>query len=142
MLKGAIMTKEYEILFIMKPHLSEEAYAEATATFQNWITSTGGEVTLLKPQGLKELATIFDKNTHGYYVQCQFKSGSPTLIELRDRIKVSEVIFRYLIVTLDSIIGKEKPEKPKKAKKVSSAPPIDRPPVDRVDRTPKVAVKG
>lgn len=135
------MTKEYEILFIMKPHLSEEAYAEATATFQTWITSTGGEVTLLKPLGLKELATIFDKQTHGYYVQCQFKSGNPTLVELRSRIKVSETIFRYLIVTLDSIVAKERPEKPKKAKKAAS-PSTERPVAERTERAPRVAVKG
>lgn len=104
-------------MLIIKPHLSEEKYQEVISGFEKWITSTGGEITLLKPWGTRELATEFDKNTHGYYVQCQFKAENATLEELNSRLRVNESIFRFLLVTMDSIRPKnprvEKVKKPK-----------------------------
>jgi len=105
--------KAYEILFIIKPHLPEETNQEILTSFQHWITSTGGEILLFKPWGLKELATVLDKFTHGYYVQCHFKGTNKTLTEIKNRIAVSETIFRNLLVTLDSVQSeKEQVEKP------------------------------
>ncbi len=114
--------KEYEILFIVKPHQSDETNQEVVSTFEKWITSTGGEVTLMKPWGLKELATVFDKHTHGYYVQCQFKAGNETLNEIKNRLAVSEVIFRHLMVTLDSIQSSKPPKV--KVKKAAAQPKV------------------
>ena len=119
------MTKEYEILFIMKPHLGEEVYTETIAAFQSWITGTEGEIVSLKTLGIRELATIFEKMNQGYYVQCHFKGTPATLTEIQNRIKVNEVIFRQLIVTIDSIVEKPKPEKEKKAKKTALAKPAE-----------------
>ncbi len=112
--EGVLLTvmNAYEILFIIKPHLAEEANEEIMKSFQGWVTSTGGEVTLFKPWGLRELATVFEKHTHGFYVQCQFKCGNPTLAEIKTRLGVSETVFRYLLVTLDSVQSdKNGPEK-------------------------------
>ncbi len=132
------MTHEYEILFIMKPHLGEEIYTETITTFQSWITSTGGEIVSLKPLGTRELATIFNKFSQGYYVQCHFKGNNATLDEIQNRVRVSEIIFRQLVVTIDSIIEKPRPEKEKKAKKTIAA----KPPESSERPTEKVGVKG
>ncbi len=105
--------KAYEILFIIKPHLPEETNQEIISAFQGWITNNEGEVTLMNPWGIKELATVLDKFTHGYYVQCQFKGTNKTLNEIKNRIAVSETIFRHLLVTLDSVFTDKKPKEKK-----------------------------
>ncbi len=113
--------KAYETLFIIRPHLAEDVNEEIMKSFQEWITSTGGEITLFKPWGLRELATVLDKNTHGFYVQCQFKGTNKTLTEIKNRIAVSETIFRHLTVTLDSVVS-DKPIPPAKPRTPRPAP--------------------
>ena len=114
--------REYEILYIIKPHLSEEDYTKIIHTFEGWITQNGGEILLSNVMGLKELATVLDKQTHGYYVQCQFRSGNEALDEIATRLGVSETIFRHLLVTLDSIQPKPGSEAKKKPRKSDTTP--------------------
>lgn len=113
--------REYEILYIIKPHLPEEDYTKIIQNFEGWITQKGGELLLSNPIGLKELATVFDKQTSGYFVQCQFKGNNEVLDEIHTRLAVSESIFRHLLVSLDSILqkpgSKRLTKKEKKAKK-------------------------
>ncbi len=113
--------REYEILYIIKPHLPDEDYTKIVAAFEGWITSNGGEIILSNVMGLKELATVFDKKTHGYYVQCQFKSGNEALLEIQSKLAVNEIIFRHLLVTLDSIHPKPGSELKKRNKKSKSS---------------------
>ena len=99
--------REYEILFIMKPNLGEDQYKKTIESFESWITKTEGEITLLDPWGLRNLASTLNGLDKGYYVLCQFKCGNKTLIEIKKRIAVNEIIFRNLIVKMETIKEKE-----------------------------------
>lgn len=112
------MKKSYEILFIIKPNLAEDVTEEILKSFQGWVTNNEGEILLFKPWGLKELATVFDKMTHGYYVQCQFKGTNKTLTEIKNRFAVSETVFRNLVVTLDSVQSDKPVEERKPPRKI------------------------
>jgi small subunit ribosomal protein S6 len=104
----------YEILFIIKPHLSDEIYEKTVQTFEEILKQNEGEVLLLEKIGLKPLASkLENKYTKGYYVQCQFKGTNKTLTSIKRKLAVNENVFRHLIVKLDSIIS-SKPVKPRK----------------------------
>lgn len=104
--------KEYEILFIIKPNLSEDRYKEIIENFKIWITKNEGEIIAIKPWGIKDLPKTFKKFTKGYFVESQFKATSKTLDALNKNIRVTEDIVRELIVTLESITN-PKPKKPR-----------------------------
>ncbi len=113
---------DYEIMFILKPHLSEEIYKTTVEQFQSWITKQGGEILSLSCLGMKELAQTFGKFNHGYYVQSQFKAGNPALEEIQRNISVSEIFMRHLIVTVESITIHKRPiDEKKKAKLAAKA---------------------
>jgi len=98
--------KSYESLIIIKPNLSDADVTALTETIQGWITSNEGEITLSKPWGIKELAYPINKFSQGHYYQLQFNATRKTLVELRNRIRVTETILRDLTVTMESITSK------------------------------------
>jgi small subunit ribosomal protein S6 len=97
------MQKEYEILYIIKPHLGDEKVKKINDNLQSWITSSGGEILLFKEIGLRDLGTEFMKNKQGYYSLCQFKGDEAVLTELNEKLRVTEDIIRYLNVKLKAV---------------------------------------
>ena len=108
--------KEYEILFIIKPTLTEDARKTLLDNFKSWITDAEGQIQLFQEVGLKDLATEFDKQTRGYYVLVEFTATQKTLDNLKEKLHINEDIFRHLIVKMDSVRPKEGTGKSKKAK--------------------------
>lgn len=107
--------REYEILFIIKPHLSQEKYQELTDKVTTIITENEGEVTLLNPMGMREIAHELKKCTQGYYVQCQFNAKPSLIEELRERIRLDENFLREMVVLRETI------EPRKEVKEVAAA---------------------
>jgi small subunit ribosomal protein S6 len=101
------MKNAYEILYILKPNMAEDAYKELSSNFQKWITGNGGEIILFKELGLRQLGPTFNVDPpQGYYVQCQFKGTAETVTAITDQIKVNETFVRHLIVKMESIMTK------------------------------------
>ncbi|MGE4170479.1 MAG: 30S ribosomal protein S6 [Candidatus Margulisiibacteriota bacterium] len=109
--------KEYEILFIVKPHLGDDQYQDLSDKFVSWVKDNGGDIIFIKPMGLRELGPTFGRHLQGYYIQSHFKATPKTLTEIKNRFAVTETVIRHLIVTLDSIqSSKPRVEKPKREK--------------------------
>ena len=93
--------REYECLFIIKPHLSEEEYTKHIDAFKSWITDNEGEILKLEVIGKKDLSYEMKKNKQGYYVLCEFKGTNKTLDEVNRRFKVNEDFLRSLTIKLE-----------------------------------------
>jgi small subunit ribosomal protein S6 len=97
------MNRQYETLYIIRPHLSEEENKKVIETFQSWITSAEGEITSVKEIGLRDLATEFKDHQKGYYVLCHFDGSNKTLEKMNDNLRISEDIIRYMTLRLDEV---------------------------------------
>ena len=97
------MTREYEILLIIKPTVGHDKAKLHGDKLQSWIKDQGGSTLYFKDLGLRDLASELQKTTQGYYLQCQFEVSAESLKELQSNLGVNEDIFRYMIVTLDEI---------------------------------------
>ncbi len=102
--------RDYDILFILKPHLGDDTYKELVDQFQNWINKHQGNVHFVTPQGVRDLPATFKKYTSGYFVHAQFQATPKTLTEVKQRMKVNENFVRYLIVDLKSITPRKEKE--------------------------------
>lgn len=100
-------SKAYEILLIILPNFSEEQRSSITDVVQNGITDKGGSIIEFQDLGLKEFAMELRKETQGYYYRCEFMANNDQLTNLQTKLGVTEDIFRYMIVTLDSVLTKE-----------------------------------
>ncbi|MFA7075603.1 MAG: 30S ribosomal protein S6, partial [Candidatus Izemoplasmatales bacterium] len=60
--------KRYEIMYIIRPNLEEQARKDLIESFNSILTSHGTQEIKVDEWGIKDLAYEIDKFTKGYYV--------------------------------------------------------------------------
>ncbi|NIP82311.1 MAG: 30S ribosomal protein S6 [Gemmatimonadetes bacterium] len=90
--------REYEIVYIFDPVLTEDQVNEKLEKFHQHITDGGGEITAVDHWGKRQLAYPINKKTSGYYVVVQFTAEASSLPELERTLKLDDDLVRYLIV--------------------------------------------
>lgn len=89
--------RDYEILYIVKPDLDEEAVAEATRSVEELITGFGGTVQKTDQWGRRKLAYEVQHLREGHYVLTDFQFDPERVPELEGQLRISESVFRYLV---------------------------------------------
>jgi len=98
----------YEVMFVVKSGLGEDAYRAMVESTQNWITKNDGKVLSIELLGERDIPTAFNKkHTKGVFIQCQFEGNNKTLENLRHQFQVNENILRHMIVLLSRITAEE-----------------------------------
>ena len=93
--------KKYEVMYILKSSLEEEARQKTIETLHAIITDGQGEIEKVDEWGMKEFAYRIDDMTKGYYVVVTFKS-EPHVVEEFDRIcRINANVVRHMIVNLE-----------------------------------------
>ncbi|MDR1998247.1 MAG: 30S ribosomal protein S6 [Candidatus Margulisbacteria bacterium] len=87
----------YDLLYISKPELEDAAQKELLEKVKTLIESGGGKITNTDIWGKRELASLIDKHTQGYYVLLQFEGPGTLNREIENRFKINENILRHMI---------------------------------------------
>lgn len=94
--------KKYEIMFIVKPTLSEEEVNKVVDNFENVLTSNGAKVTDKQAMGQRELAYEIKKFNSGYYFLFTLEANDDKAIKEFDRLAlISNDMIRHLITNLE-----------------------------------------
>ncbi len=93
--------KAYETLFITSPLLLEEDQKAMTQKVLDVIAAKGGEVESVDEWGKKRLAYEINKQREGYYTLVNFKGNNDVLDELNHIYKITEDLYRGIIVKLE-----------------------------------------
>lgn len=89
--------RKYELMYIIRPDLEQEANEASLAKFQKIITDNGGEVTKHDAMGKRRLAYEINKIREGFYVLVNF-TGEPAVVAELDRIlRISDEVIRHMI---------------------------------------------
>ncbi|MDT3425241.1 small subunit ribosomal protein S6 [Paenibacillus forsythiae] len=88
--------RKYEVMYIIRPDIEQEAVQAAVEKFQG-IISSGGEITKHDVQGKKRLAYEIKKFRDGVYVLVNFNAEPAVVAELERLMKISDEVIRYLI---------------------------------------------
>ncbi|AHV99712.1 30S ribosomal protein S6 [Paenibacillus sabinae] len=88
--------RKYEVMYIIRPDVEQEAVQAAVEKFQG-IISNGGEITKHDVQGKKRLAYEIKKFRDGVYVLVNFTAEPAVVTELERIMKISDEVIRYLI---------------------------------------------
>ena len=88
--------KAYEVLYIVKPTLDDEAREAVLNSIKNIITEAKGEVGDV--WGSRKLAYPIEKFRDGVYTLVNFKADVEFPKELDRRLKISEDVMRHVIV--------------------------------------------
>ena len=90
--------KAYEVLYIVKPTLDDEAREAVLDSIKNIITEAKGEVGEIEVWGSRKLAYPIEKFRDGVYTLVNFKADVEFPKELDRRLKISEDVIRHVIV--------------------------------------------
>jgi len=116
----------YEELFIVKPDAPDEEVDQFVEQLRTQLTSAGATVDKIDKWGKRRLAYRVDKYREGAYVLFQFSAGPETVKELERRLRVSDIVLKFLTVRIDQTLKrleKRKKERDKRsAKRAASAP--------------------
>ncbi len=119
----------YEALFIVKPDVPDEEADQRLEALKAHLTGMGATVDKLEKWGKRRLAYKVDKYREGSYVLIQFTAGPEAVKEFERRLRVSDIVLKFLTVRIDETLKrleKRKKERDKRAAKrvVSGGSPM------------------
>lgn len=88
--------RKYEVMYIIRPELEQEAVQAVVEKFQG-IIQNGGEITKHDVLGKRRLAYEINKVRDGVYVLVNFTATPDVVNELERILKISDEVIRYLI---------------------------------------------
>jgi small subunit ribosomal protein S6 len=119
------MNRIYEELFIIKPDVPEEDADHFVETLKTQLTAAGATVDKVDKWGKRKLAYKVDKYREGSYVLLQFTAGPESVKELERRLRVSDLVLKFITVRIDETLKrleKRKKVRDKRAAKRASQP--------------------
>lgn len=91
------MTK-YEIMYIIRPDIEEEAQTNLIERFNNILTENGAEIEKVDEMGKRRLAYEINEYRDGYYVVINFTGGEEAVNEFDRLAKFSDDIVRHMTI--------------------------------------------
>lgn len=94
--------RNYEIMFIVRPTLSEDETKAVIKSFGEILTSNGAAIVDSKDMGQRELAYEIKKFKSGYYYVYEVEANDDKAIKEFDRLAlINNDIIRHLITKLE-----------------------------------------
>ena len=94
--------RNYEIMFIVRPTLTEEEIKAVAENFKNILTNNGANVTGMQEMGQRELAYEIKKFKSGYYFLINLEANDDKATKEFDRLAlISSDVIRHLITKLE-----------------------------------------
>lgn len=95
--------RQYEIMFVIKPTLSDDEIIKIANNFKDIITNNGAVVLSSKELGQKELAYEIKDFKTGYYFLIIAEANDDKAIKEFDRLSlISNDVIRHLITKLEN----------------------------------------
>src|SRR5262245_51168460 len=96
-----MMQRAYEVMFIVRPDVTEEDLDKLVSALQNHATSAGATVKNAEKMGKRRLAYDVKKFQEGQYVLFTLNSDGKAIHELERRLRVTEPVIKFITVRTD-----------------------------------------
>ncbi|HWF47832.1 MAG TPA: 30S ribosomal protein S6 [Bryobacteraceae bacterium] len=113
----------YEELFIVRPDATDEEVDPVIEQLKNVITHTGGTVDKTEKWGTRRLAYRVVKYNEGQYILLQFTAEAGTVKELERRLRVSDLVLKFITVRIDEKLKRIEKRKKAREKRAARKPP-------------------
>ncbi len=95
------MSRVYEVMFIVRPDVSDEDTDKLIAGFTTTVTNGGGVVKTAEKMGRRKLAYQVRKFDDGNYVLLTIEANGAVVLELERRLRVTEPVIKFITVRID-----------------------------------------
>ncbi|MFP7493209.1 30S ribosomal protein S6 [Terribacillus sp. 179-K 1B1 HS] len=93
--------REYEIMYIVRPDIEEEAKTALVERFNGILTDNGAEIVKVDEKGKKRLAYEINDYRDGYYYVINLNGEEAAINEFDRQAKFSDDIIRQMAIRLD-----------------------------------------
>src|SRR6266566_2459156 len=117
----------YEELFIVKPDAPEEEVDAYIGQIKDLITNGNGTIDKADKWGTRKLAYRVQKYKEGIYILLQFSSSPELVKEVERRMRVTDMVIKFITVRIDEKtkkIEKRKKQRDKRAARRPAPPPM------------------
>jgi small subunit ribosomal protein S6 len=109
----------YEELFIVRPDATDEQVDPVIEQLKSVITSKGGTLDKADKWGMRRLAYRVEKFNEAQYILLQFTAEPGTVKEVERRLRVTDVVMKFITVRIDEKL--KRIDKRKKAREKRAA---------------------
>lgn len=95
------MNRTYELMFIVRPDMTEEDQDKLISNLESAVTSSGGQMKNVEKMGKRRLAYTVRKFNDGLYILITFEGGGGLVHELERRLRVNEPVIKFISVRID-----------------------------------------
>ena len=95
------MNRTYELMFIVRPDMTEEDQDKLISTLESAVSSSGGNVKSVERMGKRRLAYVVRRFQDGIYILLTVEGSGALIHELERRLRVTEPVIKFLTVRID-----------------------------------------
>ena len=93
--------RKYEIMYIIRPDIEEEAQTTLIERFNKILTDNGAEIEKVDEMGKRRFAYEINNYRDGFYVVINFSGDANAVEEFDRQAKFSDDIVRHIVVRED-----------------------------------------
>src|SRR3990170_8757262 len=93
--------RTYEVMYIINPETAADKIEKLNDAVGKLIEKEGGEVVRMDNIGIRNLAYPIQKKHEGHYVLFEVDGSGQEIAELERRMRVNDMIMRYITVRVD-----------------------------------------
>ena len=112
----------YEELFIVRPDATDEEVDPLIEQLTTIITGQGGSIVKTEKWGVRKLAYRVQKRNEGQYILLQFNAQPETVHELERRLRVADMVIKFITVRIDEKLKKIEKRKKEREKRAARKP--------------------
>ena len=95
--------RHYELLFVLKPTLTEEEIQAKVNFLKEVLEKNGAELKAVQVMGTRKLAYQIEKFERGYYVVFYFIAPTSAISEIERIIRITEEFIRFMSVKYENL---------------------------------------
>jgi small subunit ribosomal protein S6 len=96
-----LANRTYEVMYIVDPETDADRIEKLNEAVGNLIEKEGGTVVRLDNIGIRTFAYPIAKKYEGHYVLFEIEGSGQEIAELERRMRVNDMIMRYMTVRVD-----------------------------------------
>jgi len=95
------MQRIYELMFIVRPDMTEEDQDKLIANLESQVGTAGGTVKSVERMGRRRLAYLVRRFQDGIYVLMTLEGDGAMVKEVERRLRVTEPVIKFITVRVD-----------------------------------------
>ena len=114
--------RKYEMMFVVRPDVTEEDIAKLITLMEGVVTGAGGTIEKVERMGRRRLAYRVARQREGFYVLFIAEGAGDMVKEFERRLKVTDSVIKFMTVRVDEELERAAKFKELRAKQEARRP--------------------